>query len=268
MIETLQALHALSPAPGVVAALITAAVLLVGSDPVLGRRQHRAFLAELAADPIGAGEVQVRFYRSWARQGWLWAGGVVALVLAAPGVDLADLGLRLPTSLGGASQPFVVGALAGIVGALVGGVVAARRRDGRGRTAPRMAGAAAVVPMLPTTPRARRGWVGLAVTAGLTEEVTYRGLIVLVLALALPGAHPVAVVLVAGTVFGAAHWYQGRAGMIATGALGCLFTAMYLATGSLLVAMVLHVLIDLRPVLTAAPRRPAAATQQQGAERA
>ena len=59
-------------------------------------------------------------------------------------------------------------------------------------------------------------------------------------------------------LFGLAHWYQGRLGMLATGVLGAVLTQLYLTTGSLLLPMVLHVLIDLRLLLDRPhrPRRP------------
>ena len=50
-------------------------------------------------------------------------------------------------------------------------------------------------------------------------------------------------------LFGLAHWYQGRLGVLATGAVGAVLTQLYLTTGSLLLPMVLHVLIDLRLLL-------------------
>lgn len=107
--------------------------------------------------------------------------------------------------------------------------------------------------MLPTTARGRRGWAALSVTAGVTEEVTYRGLVLLTLALLLPTADPRVVVVVAAVLFGLAHAYQGWTGMLATALAGAVLAGLYLATGSLVVPMVLHVLVDLR-ALTLAPR--------------
>ena len=51
-------------------------------------------------------------------------------------------------------------------------------------------------------------------------------------------------------LFGLAHWYQGRLGVLATGAVGAFLTQLYLTTGSLLLPMLLHVLIDLRLALS------------------
>jgi membrane protease YdiL (CAAX protease family) len=45
--------------------------------------------------------------------------------------------------------------------------------------------------------------------------------------------------------FGLAHLYQGWVGVVATGFVGAVFTALYLWSGSLAVPIVLHVILDL-----------------------
>jgi membrane protease YdiL (CAAX protease family) len=264
MSSTLDALQSLEVPPLTVAALTLATVALVASEPVLGRRHHRRFLAEVAADPSGGEPVRLRHYRRWVGQGWLWAAAAVALVAALPGVGVASLGLRgadlagigssvwretAPTSAGDGLET-LAGVLTGLLVGTVVLVVLARlvaRRTG-GRSAP-IAGAAAVMPMLPTTSRGRWGWSALALTAGVTEEITFRGLVLLTVAVLLPDADPRVVVVVAAVLFGLAHAYQGRLGMLATGLVGAALAGLYLGTGSLLVPMVLHVLVDLRPLL-------------------
>jgi CAAX protease family protein len=49
--------------------------------------------------------------------------------------------------------------------------------------------------------------------------------------------------------FGIAHLYQGVGGVITTGLVGALMLGVYLASGSLWVAMAVHALIDLRAVV-------------------
>jgi membrane protease YdiL (CAAX protease family) len=55
-----------------------------------------------------------------------------------------------------------------------------------------------------------------------------------------------ALLLIAAAIFGLAHAYQGITGVILAALAGALFCALYIATGSLLVPMVLHVVVDLR----------------------
>jgi membrane protease YdiL (CAAX protease family) len=284
MSTTLDALQTLDVPPLAVVLLTLVTAALVVSDPLLGRRDHRALLAEVAADPAGAETARVRFYRHWVRSGWAYAVAVVALVAVLPGVGLASLGLRLPdlTGLGasvrggGDASPAVgdgadtLGTIAGmLVGLLLGTlvVVLVLRFVGRRTRRLPLAGSAALSPMLPTTARGRRGWASLSVMAGVTEEVTYRGLVVLTLALLMPGADQRVVVVLAAALFGLAHVYQGWTGVLATGMLGAVLAGLYLSTGSLLVPMVLHVLVDLRALLLVRPERttPAEASTARAA---
>jgi membrane protease YdiL (CAAX protease family) len=64
----------------------------------------------------------------------------------------------------------------------------------------------------------------------------------------------------AAILFGAAHWYQGWTGVAVTSVMGMLFTALYLASGRLWVAIAFHAFLDLiglvlRPALTGAWRK-------------
>ncbi len=277
MSTTLDALQTLDVPPLAVAGHALATAALVVSDPLRGRRDHRRLLADVAADPAGGEAARVRFYRRWVRSGWVWAAAVVGLVAALPAVGPAELGLRLPdltglgTSVwrgtGAAAAPAgdrtdtletLAGMLVGLLVATLATIVVLRIVGRRTRRLP-LAGATAVSPMLPTTARGRRGWASLSLMAGVTEEITYRGLLVLTLALLLPGADPRLVVVLAAVLFGLAHVYQGWAGVLATGVLGAVFAQLYLATGSLLIPMLLHVLIDLRVLLLVRPGRPAPA---------
>jgi membrane protease YdiL (CAAX protease family) len=88
---------------------------------------------------------------------------------------------------------------------------------------------------------------GLAVTAGVVEELLFR--------LALPAVlfgvlgSGVLAFLLAGVLFGLLHIYQGPAGMVFAFVLGVLFTALYLLSGTILVPMLMHAVIDLRSLV-------------------
>ena len=88
---------------------------------------------------------------------------------------------------------------------------------------------------------------GLALTAGVVEELLFR--------LALPAllfgvlGSGIVAFTVAAVVFGLLHIYQGPQGMLFAFLLGLVFTALYLLSGSILVPIVLHALIDLRSLV-------------------
>ena len=96
--------------------------------------------------------------------------------------------------------------------------------------------------MLPHTRFELRWFERLSITAGICEELLYRGFMLWYL-FAFLGTVPA--VLLAGAVFGAGHAYQGWKGALGTGVLGVVFGAVYLLCGSLYLPMVLHALTDL-----------------------
>src|ERR1039458_2278927 len=56
-------------------------------------------------------------------------------------------------------------------------------------------------------------------------------------------------------LFGLAHFYQGILGVVLTGILGAGFATIWLGSGTLLTAIVLHTLVDLRISFVLGPER-------------
>jgi membrane protease YdiL (CAAX protease family) len=79
-----------------------------------------------------------------------------------------------------------------------------------------------------------------------------------VAALLLPAVQVWVLALAVATVFGLAHVYQGAAGVVVTTMMGAVLGLLVVATGSLLPAVVLHAVLDLRALLVA-PRAAAPA---------
>jgi membrane protease YdiL (CAAX protease family) len=86
-------------------------------------------------------------------------------------------------------------------------------------------------------------FVFVAITAGICEEIIFRGFLLRTLVLG-TGITPLAVVLSAGA-FGVVHAYQSGAGALRAALLGVLLTVPLLLDGSILSAIVAHTLLDL-----------------------
>jgi membrane protease YdiL (CAAX protease family) len=100
--------------------------------------------------------------------------------------------------------------------------------------------------LLPSTGEERRWWWLVCITAGVCEEFVYRGFLLHYLHV-LPFHLSLTWALVASSViFGIGHLYQGVAGAVQTAVAGFLFGCLFLITGSLLVPMVVHAVVDLR----------------------
>jgi membrane protease YdiL (CAAX protease family) len=246
--------------PAALAAVIVAAYLVVG-EPLVGHVLHRRFEDRLRTD-AGA---RRSFYRRLLVLEWGLALLTFVVWLSAPGVGAGQVGLRWPQQWPGPITGLVVILVLLFVvvstralrsGALLDATTEqARRKPGEGRHAEPPGHA--TMALLPRSAGERRLFGLVGVTAGVCEEWLYRGFFLAVVA-ALAGGLPTWVlVLVAAAAFGAAHAYQGRAGVALTGLLGGVMAALYLQTGSLLLPVLLHAAIDLRFLLVPARVLPA-----------
>jgi membrane protease YdiL (CAAX protease family) len=89
----------------------------------------------------------------------------------------------------------------------------------------------------------RAGFVAVALTAGVCEEILYRGFLIYALGRVLPS--PWVALVPAALIFGIAHAYQGPRGVAGTGLLGVFLGLLYLLSGSLWPGIGLHASVDL-----------------------
>ena len=101
--------------------------------------------------------------------------------------------------------------------------------------------------LLPRNARELPYGAALSINAGIFEELLFRFAMPALL-FAFTGNALLSVV-VSVLIFGALHAYQGVAGVVGTTIIGALFMAIYLATGNILVVMVVHALVDLRSLV-------------------
>ena len=136
------------------------------------------------------------------------------------------------------------GLLGVTVGLLIGATFIALRSRGAGEEA--HAGVRRRVQhierMLPHDARELRWFSAVAITAGVCEELLYRGYLIWYLGHWLPLTLAVAA---SAILFGVGHFYQGPRGMILTACVGAFLAAVYLVSGSLFAPMAFHALMDL-----------------------
>ena len=220
------------------AVLATAfAAALVFFQPLAGRRRYQRLKAELAANP----DARLRHYRRGIVGEWLAVAAVGVIGLLA-GRHPASIGLRVgPHARAAASDVLTVGIVLGasVIIFRYGGreVRDLLRRQARG-----------FLDLLPRSRRERLTFVVLAITAGVCEEVVFRGFGIAYVQWLWPGASRPFIIVATAAAFGFAHLYQGTRGVVLTGAAGAYFAWVTLATGSLLPAIAIHALVDLRVV--------------------
>lgn len=98
--------------------------------------------------------------------------------------------------------------------------------------------------MMPVTSKEKHIWNYVSFTAGVTEEIIYRGFLIFSLPYLFPAFTIWLVIIISSLLFGLAHTYQGVIGVIRTAIIGILFSGLYLGLGSILPLIVLHFLID------------------------
>ncbi|HEX3425744.1 MAG TPA: CPBP family intramembrane glutamic endopeptidase [Acidimicrobiales bacterium] len=234
-----------------VAAAILASALaasLVFVQPWAGRRRYQRLLATLATEP----DARIRHFRRGLIGEWAVSGVILVIGLLA-GRTLRSIGLgRGPHPAAEVAivvEVAIVLAVSAVVFRFGGsGIRSALRRQARGFEA-----------LLPSGRRERLVFAGLAVTAGICEELIFRGFAISYLRWLWPAAPRSAIIVITAAAFGLGHLYQGARGVILTGLVGAYLAWLVLSTGSLLPAMVIHALLDLRILALPDLRAPAPA---------
>jgi membrane protease YdiL (CAAX protease family) len=195
--------------------------------------------------------VRVRAYRITI--GWQLVATAILLLTVRPAL------LFTPPALGGLFglrevpadvRPIGIGILAGLLaGALIPVLLMRRQNSGKPIANP----LESIAFFLPRT-REERGWfAAMCLTVGVCEEIIFRGFLIrylqgLPLGLGLLGA-----ILVAAAIFGIDHGYQGWKGILGTGVLALVMTALFFVTGTLWLPILAHALLDLRVLLLPLP---------------
>jgi len=225
---------------GVLAAALVGYLAVV--TPWLGCRTYDRLVADRDRDP-GA---LVRLYRLWIGESWAVTAAALAVAWLVPGLDAAGIGLRL-----GGDPSTIVGVIAGLVLVMAMSAITARKAPGGGTPfGMPQAAFARYAALLPRTSAERWHAAAMSVTAGVCEEIVYRGVLIALGTRLLGLPVPVAAVL-ALALFVAGHLYQGVTGLATSALAGGSLTLLYLITGSLLLPILVHIAVDLRSLLLA-----------------
>jgi len=213
-------------------------------------------------------------YRKWTRQSLqlYGLGSLLALWLLGRLDALGTVPPEFSGALGdvASSGEFLVGLL---IAALATGLllpyvllwVSVWRTRLHGHAAPKVVEVALgdIAALMPRNTAERRWALWLSINAGIVEELYFRLFVPLLLCAILGSAN--AAFGIAALLFGLTHAYQGWVGIVASGTVGLVMTALYLGTGQLWVPIAVHAFIDINTLLL----RPAlmALAEGQGAAR-
>jgi membrane protease YdiL (CAAX protease family) len=208
-------------------------LLLVVVQPLLGYYRFTRMTARPGPIPTAR---KLRLYAIVVASQWVLTAAA-AWVLGRRGLELADLGLR------GGPPPLASVAAVLATLAVLGGTFISLRSLGRQPGAVLPDHLAKVIRIMPASRLERAGFAAVALTAGICEEILYRGYLVYAFDRVLPSSWWS--MALAAALFGVAHAYQGKQGIVATGLLGGFLGALYVASGSLWPGIFLHAVVDL-----------------------
>lgn len=219
-------------------------LFMIIAIPYRGAQRYRVLMRRIDRHP----ELRAKFYIRGMFAQWLMLIPLLVIVVGL-GWSAQTLGLQAPTN------PLLWGTVALL---LLLGVYAqvfyirrvARTSDGRSQLRNSMSGP---LHMLPRTSKERGLWVLLSLTAGICEELLYRGFLPAYLVHIFPGVPFVIAIVIAAVLFGVGHIYQKVTGVLGTGVMGLLFGFLYFFTGSLFLPMIVHALFDMRLLLIDVP---------------
>ena len=169
---------------------------------------------------------------------FIWLPTILLLLLVVFGyVDHESIGLRWSNNI------MNIGA---VVLTVIGIIYSARSllqlREDKTKDHEILASLAHIKWFMPQAPKELNLFVvGVSVSAGICEEILFRGYLLAELSTYMPVYMAVAL---SSLLFGLPHLYQGATHIIRTACLGGGFAMLYLATDSLVVPIVLHILFD------------------------
>jgi membrane protease YdiL (CAAX protease family) len=228
--------------------LLAAYTVLV--EPILRTNFFRMVKRQLKVEP-GA---RLLFYRTQVLWEWSWV--VVLVIILIPISDpLQWLGLTLPSYFGWI-----------ILAALLLGIALSTfllRRNPPALAAMRRSLEASSI-LLPSTAREFTWYATTAITAGICEELLYRGFLIRFISVTFPGIDFLIISILSGVIYGLSRAYQGLKGILQTALMGFSFAMIYFLsgnllstfsgsqvaglTGSLIPVIVFHALAELRPL--------------------
>lgn len=209
-------------------------VVLFVVQPIYGAVAYRRYAGRIEA---GAAPDRVKQYRITMLVEWL-ALAVLMTIWLALGRPVVALGFAKPGGTG-----FYIGLL--LLLAMTGYLAYAWRRASKAKTEERahvVKSFGSLRHFMPNDHRSYTNFFWLSITAGVVEEILYRGFAFWYLGQFMPAW---AVVLVSALAFGVGHSYQGVNGILRVTLIGIVFGLYYLLTGSIWLPIVAHALLDI-----------------------
>ncbi|MFD1206283.1 CPBP family intramembrane glutamic endopeptidase [Sporosarcina contaminans] len=217
-------------------------------EPIIGYFDFQKFKVEVKRND----NVRLKYYKNIITT--LWVPTVFILLLVAfTELTLTDIGLSIPSLNTELLGPFVtyfafaIGLLyaCGILYYSIGYHVSGKIRKKLAEVRAKQMGESSYSDILPVTRIEKKVWNAVSLTAGVTEEIIYRGFLLFAFTYLFPTMSIWIIIIICSLLFGLGHTYQGFIkGVLRTTIFGVIFSILFIGMGSIIPLIILHFLID------------------------
>jgi len=222
-------------------------VFLLTYEPIYGYFDYQRFKAKVRVNP----DERVRYYKKIMIGLWIPVFVIICFVFWGP-LTLTDIGLNgitLNTERLGKWLTYVVtGSAIGIVLIIIyqwiGTKVSKKMRIEIMKAKEKQLETSKFSDILPVSKKDKVLWTYVSWTAGITEEIIYRGFLLFALSTLFPSLSIWVILIASSFLFGLAHSYQGLGNVIRTTIIGLYFAVLYVVLGSIIPLILIHFLLD------------------------
>ncbi|PWA10388.1 CPBP family intramembrane metalloprotease [Pueribacillus theae] len=217
-------------------------------EPIFGYFDFKKFKVDVRENQ----KARLKFYKSSILGLWIPTVFILLLVIFTE-LTLKDIGLSVPNININILGPFVTYSvfavaflyLIGILYYSIGYQFSDKIRTKLVQAKQKELDNVSFSEILPITNKEKKIWNYVSLTAGITEEIIYRGFLIFALAYLFPDFSIWLIIIFSSLLFGLAHTYQGFVtGVLRTTVFGVIFSILYIGIGSILPLIVFHFLID------------------------
>lgn len=222
-------------------------VFLITYEPIYGYLDYKKFKEKVRKNPAE----RVHYYKKVILGLWIPTLLILSLIVIGP-LSLRDIGIKgieMDFQTLGSWATYIAFGLAiayalSLVYYLVGAKVSNKIMNEIVQVKKKELEKSQFADIMPVTKEDKRVWTFVSWTAGITEEIIYRGFLIFVLSELFPSLSIWGILVISSIIFGLAHTYQGGSNVIRTTIFGLFFAVLYIGLGSILPLILFHFLID------------------------
>ncbi|MDZ5473359.1 CPBP family intramembrane glutamic endopeptidase [Bacillus sp. 31A1R] len=216
-------------------------------EPIYGYFDYQKFKEKVR---IHSGE-RVKYYKKIMIGLWVPTLFILGLVLFGP-ITLQDIGIKgvsLHTETLGKWVTYITLGLFAVytlalIYYLIGSKVSVKMRNEIAKAKQAELEKSKFNDIMPVSKHDKKVWTFVSWTAGITEEIIYRGFLLFALTQLFPDLSIWVILIVSSVLFGLAHTYQGWNNVIRTSIMGLFLALIYISLDSLIPVILFHFLAD------------------------